>query len=138
MPGLLSSLLGGKPKRVQPPRVPTDEVIPMFLFDDVDVNRKIIMAWTLRFNEILEPEMLHTSLSRLLEIGDWKKLGGRIRMGVSFPILTDPATKTAMMGAWRPDKMRHTHRPLVDSRFTSQRSLRPSAPPSGTPTPGMT
>ncbi len=37
----------------------------------------------LRFDDVMDPENLRMSLSRLLEIGDWKKLGARLRMNVS-------------------------------------------------------
>ncbi|KAK0615705.1 hypothetical protein B0T17DRAFT_592427 [Bombardia bombarda] len=70
----MASLFGGKQKRV-----PTDDIYPAHLMDDTTTFRNILMGWTLRFNDVLDGDMLHASLSRLLEIGDWKKLGGRIR-----------------------------------------------------------
>ncbi|PNP82180.1 hypothetical protein FNYG_04369 [Fusarium nygamai] len=39
------------------------------------------MAWTMRFDDVLNADKLHQSLSELLSIGDWKKLGGRLRHG---------------------------------------------------------
>ncbi|TQV91243.1 BCL5p [Cordyceps javanica] len=55
----------------------TDDVYPMHL---QDVNfRKVIMACTMRFDHVLDAEKLHADLARLFEIGDWRKLGGRIR-----------------------------------------------------------
>jgi len=38
--------------------------------------------WVMRFNDVLDGKKLKDSLSRLLEIGDWKKLGGRLRYKV--------------------------------------------------------
>jgi hypothetical protein len=38
----------------------------------------------LRFNDVLDADKLHASLSRLLEIGDWKKVGGRLKLTVTF------------------------------------------------------
>ncbi|EEU38068.1 uncharacterized protein NECHADRAFT_48023, partial [Fusarium vanettenii 77-13-4] len=31
-------------------------------------------------NDVLDPEKLHSSLAKLLEIGDWRKFGGRLRL----------------------------------------------------------
>lgn len=53
-------------------------VYPLFMLDDNKVLNSIVVAWTLRFNDVLDPDRLHTSLCRLLEIGDWRKLGGRL------------------------------------------------------------
>ncbi|EFR04831.1 hypothetical protein MGYG_07837, partial [Nannizzia gypsea CBS 118893] len=57
-----------------------------FTEDDVyeihqqDFNfRKLIMACTLRFDHVLDADKLHDGLARLLEMGDWRKLGGRLR-----------------------------------------------------------
>lgn len=78
----LSTMLGRGTTQVEPQRVPTDEVLPVHHFDDNRVNRSIIRAWTVRFNDVLDADKLHDGLARLLEIGDWRKLGGRIRKGV--------------------------------------------------------
>ncbi|KAI7773113.1 hypothetical protein LA080_011863 [Diaporthe eres] len=53
----------------------------MHHFDDNPINQSIILAWTLRFNDVLDADKLHDGLARLLEIGDCRKLGGRIRKG---------------------------------------------------------
>lgn len=63
--------------------VPEDEIFPVHYFDDTEMNRYMIMCCTMRFDDVLDPEYLHSSLARLLEIGDWRKLGGRLRLGVS-------------------------------------------------------
>lgn len=78
----LKSLLGPTVSN-GPPRVPTDEVLPMFDFDSRPQVRNIIIGWTLRFDDILDADKLGVALSRLLEIGDWRKLGGRLRRRVS-------------------------------------------------------
>lgn len=79
---LLKSLLGREEGK-RPARVPTDEVLPVYDFDARPQVRDIIIGWTLRFEDILDADKLHVALSRLLEIGDWKKLGGRLRERVS-------------------------------------------------------
>ncbi|KFY15813.1 hypothetical protein V492_01742, partial [Pseudogymnoascus sp. VKM F-4246] len=55
------------------------DVYPLFMLDDNKTLHGIVVAWTLRFNDVLDPNLLHSSLSRLLEIGDWRKVGGRLR-----------------------------------------------------------
>ena len=69
-------------ERVAPPTVPTDEVIPMFKWDDQPHNREMVVEFTYRFDDVLDNDKLKNALNRLLEIGDWKKLGARIRLNV--------------------------------------------------------
>lgn len=73
-------LLNGK--RPRPAKVYTDEVLPTHFLDDTPGNRSFVLVWTLRFNDVLDPEMLHSSLTRLLEMEGWRKLGGRLRTDV--------------------------------------------------------
>lgn len=80
--GLLKSLLGCSECK-RPAYVATDEILPIYDFDSRPQVRDIIIGWTLRFDDILDADKLHVALSRLLEIGDWKKLGGRLRRKVS-------------------------------------------------------
>lgn len=77
--GQLKGIFGGGSKRVAPPRVPTDDVFPMHFFDDSATNRTLVLAWTLRFNEVLDAEKLNNALQKLLTIGGWRRLGGRLR-----------------------------------------------------------
>ncbi|KAK2608720.1 hypothetical protein QQS21_002709 [Conoideocrella luteorostrata] len=51
---------------------------PVHLMDGSKLNHKVF-GWTMRFNDVLDADMLHSALTRLLEIGDWRKLGGRLR-----------------------------------------------------------
>ncbi len=69
-------------KRAPPASVPTDTVIPMHFFDDNWVNRSILLDFTLRFDDVLNPEKLRNALVRLMELGHWKKLGARLRQNV--------------------------------------------------------
>jgi hypothetical protein len=73
------------PARVPPPAVVGDDIYPAHMLDDTKTLRGIVVTWTLRFNDVLDPEKLHSSLSKLLELGDWKKVGGRMRLNVSMP-----------------------------------------------------
>lgn len=77
-------LLGFGPK--SPQRVATDDVYPIHIFDESDTIREAILVWTLQFNDVLNPVLLQRSLKELLEIGDWRKFGGRIRLKVCLTI----------------------------------------------------
>ncbi|KAJ4003934.1 hypothetical protein NW752_010974 [Fusarium irregulare] len=68
-------MLGKSPEKVE-----TDDVYPLHMLDDTKTLRGIVVTWTLRFNDVMDADTLHSSLSRLLEIGDWRKLGGRLRL----------------------------------------------------------
>ncbi|KAI1267383.1 hypothetical protein F5Y18DRAFT_336789 [Xylariaceae sp. FL1019] len=65
--------------RPLPTVVPTDEVVPVQLFDNTSTLRKVIMVWSFRFEEVLDPDKLNDSLSQLLQMEGWRKLGGRFR-----------------------------------------------------------
>ncbi|KAJ5681415.1 uncharacterized protein N7477_001355 [Penicillium maclennaniae] len=52
-----------------------EDVYPLHALD----NNPTWVNWVMRFNDALDAQKLHDSLSRLLDIGDWRKLGGRIR-----------------------------------------------------------
>lgn len=55
------------------------KVYPLHMLDDTKGCREYMIALTFRFDDVLDAEKLRASLSRLLEIGDWRKLGGRLR-----------------------------------------------------------
>ncbi|EPE27182.1 hypothetical protein GLAREA_03096 [Glarea lozoyensis ATCC 20868] len=69
-----------KSKLVRPERVATDTVLPLHPMDDTSVNKSFILYLMLRFDDILDPEKLRSSLETLLEHGNWKKLGARLRL----------------------------------------------------------
>jgi hypothetical protein len=81
----IRGLFGVNPQRGQLPKVESDYVYPTSLLDDTYLFRDLILTWTFCFNDVLDPEKLHSSLTRLLEIGDWRKFGGRLRLNVHFP-----------------------------------------------------
>lgn len=81
MASYLLRLVGYGRRREALPKVPTDEVVPMHLFDDYD-NVKCNMFWTFRFDDVLDPDMLGNSLSELFQMEGWRKLGGRLRLRV--------------------------------------------------------
>lgn len=76
-------------KPIRPLTVPTDTVIPLHPLDVLPHTRAISLDFTFRFDDVLDIEKLRAALARLLEIGDWRKLGGRIRLNVGLaPIST--------------------------------------------------
>lgn len=60
-----------------------DETYPLHLVDQNGIVRDVINNYVLRYDAVLDPVMLHDSLSSLLRTGDWRKLGGRLRLTVS-------------------------------------------------------
>ncbi|KAE8135209.1 hypothetical protein BDV38DRAFT_285042 [Aspergillus pseudotamarii] len=54
------------------------DIYPVHLLDDAKCLRGC-PSYLFRFNDVLDAKRLSDSLSRLLEIGDWRKLGGRFR-----------------------------------------------------------
>lgn len=54
----------------------------MHLFDDVFYLRSHTLMWTLRFDDVLDADMLGNSLSELFQCEGWRKLGGRLRLKV--------------------------------------------------------
>ncbi|KAI2472619.1 hypothetical protein F4781DRAFT_444982 [Annulohypoxylon bovei var. microspora] len=88
MGNLLSS--NKKEDRRPPPMIPSDTVIPLHRYDDTPLTRKVIVEFTMRFDDVLDPDKLRLSLEKLLSRRDWRKLGGRLRLNVRpapFPFL---------------------------------------------------
>lgn len=55
-----------------------DRIYPVHTLDGAKYQHCILTLFV-RFNDILDAEKIRTSLIRLLEIDDWRKLGGRFR-----------------------------------------------------------
>lgn len=72
--------------RGQPRPVPSDDVLPARFFDDSPMVKDVVMRWLVRFDEILDPEKLHSSLDALLKRKTWRRLGGRLRLNVGAVI----------------------------------------------------
>ena len=72
-----------KEQRQLPPIVPTDEVIPVHLFDDSAAARRIVLVWTFKFADVLDPFKLHAALSHLFQMEGWRRFSGRFRYRVS-------------------------------------------------------
>jgi hypothetical protein len=70
---------------VRPSTISTDTIIPVYPKDDNDIYRAIVLDFTLRFDDVLDPLKVSGALRRLMELGNWRKLGARIRLNVSEP-----------------------------------------------------
>lgn len=64
------------------PKVPTDEVYPVHFFDDQQVYRNSQGTLLLRFNDVLDPSVVHGAFERLCCLPGWRKCGGRMRVNV--------------------------------------------------------
>ena len=71
-----------KKRHTEPPTVPTDTVIPLHSQDDTSFNRSVVLYLTLRFDNVLDCDKIRLALVRLMELGDWRKLGARLRLNV--------------------------------------------------------
>ncbi|RMY66162.1 hypothetical protein D0862_15214 [Hortaea werneckii] len=74
------NLFRSKPKPQPPPKVPSDEVIPLHYLDDQFYTRALVLHFFSRFDDVLDPEKLRKALDRLLHMGGWCKLGARLRL----------------------------------------------------------
>jgi hypothetical protein len=82
MASLIKSFFGLGPESEQGPLVPTDEVVPMHLFDDIVGYRNNSLTWSCHFDEVLDANKLKDSLWQVIEMEGWRKLGGRLRKTV--------------------------------------------------------
>ncbi|KAK2753455.1 hypothetical protein FQN54_007845 [Arachnomyces sp. PD_36] len=56
-----------------------DEVFPIHFLDMIGITPHCTMGFTFQYDDVLDPEKLHGSLVRLLEMEGWRKMGGRLR-----------------------------------------------------------
>ena len=69
-----------KPKAVSADDIePTDRIVPLHFFDDGPLWRAFILYSLFVFDDVLDPEKLHSSLERLIRKDGWWKLGARLR-----------------------------------------------------------
>jgi len=83
MSGLLAYLPFYKKEQPQLPElVETDDIIPVHLFDDSAAARGIVLVWTYKFDDVLDPDKLHVALSQLFQMEGWRRFSGRFRYRV--------------------------------------------------------
>lgn len=61
-----------------------DEVLPVHAFDDTELNRVMAVTGLMRYRAVLDGAKLGNALEELFQIGEWKKLRGRLRLNVSL------------------------------------------------------
>lgn len=83
MPSIFGLFDSHKAKRKPPAIVATDTIVPVHFWDDTEYYRALVPCAALRFDDVLDADKLCNGLMRLLEIGDWRKLGGRLRMNAT-------------------------------------------------------
>ncbi|KAJ5143476.1 uncharacterized protein N7515_002263 [Penicillium bovifimosum] len=67
-------------QRPRPTTVPTDRIIPLRYWDDLDYLRALCHDFTFRFDDVLDASKLEAALGRLMMIGDWGQMGARLRL----------------------------------------------------------
>lgn len=68
-----------------PERVVTDRVVPVGFFDNTILFRTFVMYTLFVFDDVLEPEKLHSSMESVISRPGWSKMGARLRRRVSYP-----------------------------------------------------
>ncbi|KAI1491100.1 hypothetical protein F5X96DRAFT_693663 [Biscogniauxia mediterranea] len=122
-----------KRRRPSPPKVPTDTVIPLHSFDDRQINRSIQLLFMMRFDDVLDPEKLRSSLEKLLEREGWRKLGARLRrnddwkLDYHIPARYDRSTRPAVAFSHVRYEVAIGEHPLA-SRLPRADGLPPSRP----------
>jgi hypothetical protein len=74
-------------RSAQPARVPTDTVTPVRFFDDTIIFRTFTLYNLFVYDDVLDVDKLHSSMTRLVSRPGWNKLGARLRKNVT-PILS--------------------------------------------------
>lgn len=54
----------------------------MHVLDDVEVLAGYDLFWTFPFEEVLDADVLGRALAEVIEMGEWRRLGGRFRRNV--------------------------------------------------------
>jgi hypothetical protein len=76
----LKQCIRGSP--TSPTLIENDDVYPVHTLDDTKTLRRLLLAWTICFNDALDAHKLRCALAKLLDIGDWRKIGGRLALKV--------------------------------------------------------
>lgn len=59
-----------------------DATYPVYAVDSYGPNR-LLLSSSMLFNDVLDVQVVKSSLERLIQIGDWRKLGGRLQEKVN-------------------------------------------------------
>jgi hypothetical protein len=67
-----------------PERVPTDEIVSLRIWDTALCMRSTVLDISLKIDDFLDITKIRGALDELFELEDWKQLGARLRMNVSY------------------------------------------------------
>ncbi|KAI0410410.1 hypothetical protein F5X98DRAFT_368818 [Xylaria grammica] len=56
-----------------------DDIYPVHFIDQAAILRSSLVSYTFRYDRVLDAQKLLGSLAKLIDSGDWRKLGGRLR-----------------------------------------------------------
>lgn len=70
-----------------PPTIASDKIVPLNYFDDSPVWRSWILYSLCVFDEVLDVDRLHSTLTEVVKSNGWEKLGARLRKDVSLELL---------------------------------------------------
>ena len=65
-----------------PPDNTHDDTYPIHFHGQIGIVRDTISNYVLRYNTVLDADKLHDSLRSLINTGEWRALGGRLRRNV--------------------------------------------------------
>lgn len=106
--GFLRDCIPTKPRSCQP-STDDDVIYPVHKLDDTKTFRKLLLAWTISFNDVMDAEKLRCSLAKLLEIGHWRKLGCRLKLKVAANLILDFLTLIFLSERWNVGDACTTH-----------------------------
>ncbi|KAG5914575.1 hypothetical protein E4U42_000420 [Claviceps africana] len=109
--------LGKKRKTVS--KTDAEEVYPIHCLDQPTTVRQSMRTWVMCFNDVLMAPRLHEALCHLLEMGDWKKLGTRLRI-----------RKDGLLEAYAPKNYSHEN-PACTFFFDAHYDCRVESHPAG-------
>lgn len=85
-----------------PDPIPTDTIVPLHLRDNAYFYRRFVADVSFFFDDVLDTDLVRGSLEELIDFGEWRKLGARLRLRVSVYFATlSQNLANAAIGRWR-------------------------------------
>ncbi|KAL2826220.1 hypothetical protein BDW59DRAFT_161059 [Aspergillus cavernicola] len=116
---LLRHLMGWQSQ--EPTKVPTDTVIPLPRLPPYHFHK---VELVLKFDRVLDPDKLRGSLDRLLEMGNWRQLGGRLRRRKVGKLVSGTRTEirlSSILKKLQDDPKNESFELHVPGEFTAER-----------------
>ncbi|KAG5927165.1 hypothetical protein E4U42_002541, partial [Claviceps africana] len=108
---------------------------PVHLMDGSKLNHKVV-GWMLRFDDVLDADVLHSALTRLLGVKDWRKLAGRLRRDANNKDRLKIVVPTEFSSALPAVEYQHTVFPqTISSHAVGAHVARPTETPTAQPLP---